>query len=97
MTYVYRDPSRDRRRPVHVAVPLPEARQTQPLPERPPLGPPVWGGPFGLQLAAAEAHDFDKRSDERRIARARLIAATEEIREHNRIHGWKPKPRRNTP
>lgn len=95
MTYVFRDPARIPRRPVHepdtapAVLPAPPAEADAPRPE--PVTN-IWGGPLGLKLATTERLDFEHRAE----ARTRLIAAADEIREHNRVHGWKPKPPRRT-
>lgn len=83
MKYVYRDPARLRRYPVHVPEETPEPTPAvvpadpPPTPQPPkrrnvyvpppkkkprPLPPPLWGGTLGLQLAAAEALDWERRN-----------------------------------
>jgi len=99
MTYVYRDPTRTHRSPVHetfrardeaapsYASVLPEAKPS-PQPARE-----AWGGRLGLELATLEIEDFNERQRAIDIGRDRLQAATDEIREYNRTRGWKPPPR----
>lgn len=58
------------------AKPMPQKKKPRPLPT------PVWGGPLGLELAAAESADLDRRT-------ALLIQAgqtSEWVREYQRIH-----------
>jgi hypothetical protein len=53
MTYVYR--GAEKWDPVHEPkTPLPPKRKPKPLPE------PIWGGPLGLALAAAEVHAWER-------------------------------------
>lgn len=61
MTYVFRDPVRIRKIPVHIPVPTQEPEPTSP--ELPEIAGSVWGGALGLALAAAEAHDLDRRTE----------------------------------
>ena len=60
MTYVYRDPVRVRKVPVHVHLPNPEPGPTSPI--LPEVAGSTWGGTLGLALAAAEVDDFDRRT-----------------------------------
>lgn len=98
MSYVYRDPTRARRRPVHEQS---RAREEAPpsypsvLPEASPPKPAreAWGGRLGLELATLEIEDFNERRRDIDIGRDRLQAAADEIREYNRTRGWKPPPR----
>jgi hypothetical protein len=83
MTYVFRDPVRVRRIPVHIPLPEPEPEPTSPvLPE---IAGSVWGGALGLALAAAEAADLDRRTD----LLARAGATSEWIREFKRTRNIK--------
>lgn len=56
MTYVYRDPKRWR--PVDDAECTPI--KAKPEPKRTPLPEPLWGGPLGLALAAAEVNAWER-------------------------------------
>ena len=56
MTYVYRDPARWL--PGHEIEEPPI--ESKPPPKRKPLPDPVWGGPLGLTLAAAEVDAWER-------------------------------------